>query len=99
MKRGGIYHCELSQAVARMGHGDLILIGDIGCAWPQNGMTTCIDLAVSDGIPMVTDVLAAVLKELVVEQYIVAQETLEKSPEAFERMKRTIARYETLRIE
>lgn len=93
MKRSGIYHNELAQAVARMGHGDIILIGDVGCAWPQNGLTICIDLAVSDGIPMVKDVLAAVLQELVVEQYIVAQETLDMSPNAHELMKRTIARY------
>ena len=41
----------------------------------RHEMTTCIDLAVTDGVPKVTDVLKTVLDELVVEEYIVSEET------------------------
>lgn len=87
MKTGGIYHSELSKAVGKMGHGDIILIGDVGCPFPRHEMTTCIDLAVSDGVPRVTDVLKAVLKELVIEGYIVSQETKDVSPETYKEFK------------
>lgn len=87
MKKGGIYNVELAKAVGRMGHGDMILIGDVGCPFPRHTMTTCVDLAVSDGVPKVTDVMKAVLEELVVESYIVSQETKEISPETYEEFK------------
>ncbi len=74
MKKRGILNAELSEAVARMGHGDIIIIGDVGCPFPRHDITTCIDLAVTDGIPMVKDVLNVVLEELEVEEYYVAEE-------------------------
>jgi D-ribose pyranase len=84
MKKGGIYNAELAKAVAKMGHGDMILIGDVGCPFPRHGNTTCIDLAVCEGVPKVTDVLKAVLKELVTESYIVTEETKSVSPEVYQ---------------
>ncbi len=87
MKKGGIYNTELAKAVGRMGHGDMILIGDVGCPFPRHTMTACVDLAVSDGVPKVTDVMKAVLEELVVESFIVSQETKEISPETYEEFK------------
>lgn len=91
MKRTGILHGELSKAVGKMGHGDTILIGDVGCPFPRHEMTTCIDLAVTDGVPKVSDVLKVVLQELEVESYIVTDETKETSPEVYEEFKEIIA--------
>ena len=34
MKKSGIYNSELAKAVSKMGHGDIILIGDVGCPFP-----------------------------------------------------------------
>lgn len=87
MKKGGIYNAELAKAIGKMGHGDIILIGDVGCPFPRHEMTTCVDLAVSDGVPKVTDVMKAVLEELVVESYIVSEETKEISPEKYAEFK------------
>ena len=61
MKKNGIYNAKLSEVVGKMGHGDIILIGDVGCPFPRHDMTTCIDLAVTDGVPKVTDVVKAVI--------------------------------------
>jgi len=81
MKRQGILNSGLSGVVARLGHGDMLLIGDVGCAFPEKDIPV-IDLAVSEGIPTVADVLGPILEELVVERYILAEEALTASPNA-----------------
>ena len=93
MKKSGILHAELSKAVARMGHGDIIVIGDIGVPFPRHEMTTCIDLAITKGVPKVTDVLKVVLEELVCEEYIVAQETKDISPDVYADFKSIIDKH------
>ncbi len=93
MKRTGILNAELSKAVGKMGHGDMILIGDVGCPFPRHEMTTCIDLAVTDGVPKVSDVLKVVLQELEVESYIVAQETKDISPDTYQEFKTIISQF------
>ncbi len=80
MKKHGIYNAKLLEAIAKMGHGDMILIGDVGCAMPQHDQTEIIDLAVCEGVPKVCEVLRAVLSELVVEGYVISQETKDVSP-------------------
>ena len=35
MKKNGIYNAKLSEVVGKMGHGDIILIGDVGCPFPR----------------------------------------------------------------
>lgn len=94
MKRSGVLNAELSKAIGKMGHGDIILIGDVGCPFPRHDMTTVIDLAVTDGIPKVSDVLKVVLDELVVEEYMVANETKEISPATYKEFKEILSKYE-----
>jgi len=93
MKRTGILNAELSEVVATMGHGDMILIGDVGCPFPRHKETKVIDLAVTDGVPKVTDVLKVVLQELEVERYIVSQETKDVSPETYEKFTSIIRQF------
>ena len=74
MKRNPLLHIELSQVIAGMGHGDVLVIGDAGL--PVAAGVRRIDLALSAGVPTVAQVLAAVLSELQVERAIVARECL-----------------------
>ena len=74
MKRTALLHAELSQVIAALGHGDLLVIGDAGLPIP-NGPRR-IDLALTPGIPRVADVLRAVLSEMQVERALVAREAL-----------------------
>jgi D-ribose pyranase len=83
MRRHGIQNAELLRAISRMGHGDMILIGDVGCPFPRHEMTTAVDLAVVDGIPKVEDVLKGVLDELEIESYIISEETKQNNPEHY----------------
>ena len=77
MKHGLLLHAELSQVVAAMGHGDMLVLGDAGLPIP--GGPTRIDLAVSPGTPGMAEVLRAVLSELAVESSIIASEALAAS--------------------
>ncbi|TAL80756.1 MAG: D-ribose pyranase [Candidimonas sp.] len=72
MKRTALLHAELSQVIAALGHGDMLVIGDAGLPIPAGPRR--IDLAVTPGVPRLVDVLSAVLSEMQVERaYIAAQ--------------------------
>lgn len=77
MKKTPLLHAELSRAIARLGHGDMIVIADAGLPVPEG--TPCIDLAVTRGVPAFTQVIAAVLSEMQVERFIVAREMRARS--------------------
>jgi D-ribose pyranase len=72
MKRTTLLHAELSEVIARLGHGDLLVIGDAGLPIPDGPRR--IDLAVSANVPRFADVLAAVLSEMQVESALIADE-------------------------
>ena len=77
MKRTALLHADLSHAIASMGHGDMLVIGDVGLPIP-NGPRR-IDLALTPGIPAVADVLRVVLAELQVEKAVIATEAVERA--------------------
>nr|WP_315203534.1 D-ribose pyranase [uncultured Albidiferax sp.] len=77
MKRTCLLHAELSQVIASMGHGDMLVLGDAGLPIPVGpGAPQRIDLAVCPGTPDLRTVLQAVLSELQVESSTIATEAL-----------------------
>lgn len=74
MKRTALLHAELSQVIASLGHGDMLVLGDAGLPIPDGPRR--IDLAVARGVPRLADVLQAVLSEMQVEGLVVAGEAL-----------------------
>jgi D-ribose pyranase len=77
MKRTTLLHAELSQVIASMGHGDMLVLGDAGLPIPFGpGAPQRIDLAVCPGTPGLQEVLKAVLTEIQVEASIIATEAL-----------------------
>ena len=78
MKRTTLLHAELSEVIARLGHGDLLVIGDAGLPIPDGPRR--IDLAVSANVPRFQDVLAAVLAEMQVESAVIADELASANP-------------------
>lgn len=74
MKKLGILNVALAQAIASMGHGDLLVVGDAGLPVPPG--VPCIDLAVRRGLPPMLDVTRAIADELQVEELTVADELL-----------------------
>ncbi len=94
MRKKGIQNIALLDAISKMGHGDMILIGDIGCPFPRHDLTKCVDLAVINNIPKVEEVLDAVLDDLVVESYIVSEETKTVNPDHYKTFKKIISKYD-----
>jgi D-ribose pyranase len=72
MKRTTLLHAELSDVIARLGHGDLLVIGDAGLPIPDGPRR--IDLALSPNVPRFHEVLRAVLSEMQVEGALIADE-------------------------
>ncbi len=72
MKRAGLLNARLSEVIARMGHGDMLVIADAGLPIPSG--IELIDLSVSRDLPRMLPVAEAVVGELAVERLIVASE-------------------------
>ena len=70
MKKNGVLNIQLSQTIAALGHGDMLVIADAGLPVPKG--VPCIDLAVCLGIPTLEQVLQAILKEVHVERITLA---------------------------
>ncbi|WAZ21888.1 D-ribose pyranase [Streptomyces cinnabarinus] len=80
MKRAGILNRHLSGALAELGHGDGVLVCDVG--FPVPDRPKVVDLAFRAGVPSFADVLEGLLAELVVEGATAAEEVREANPAA-----------------
>jgi D-ribose pyranase len=78
MKSGKLLHGELSATIARMGHGDGLVIGDAGLPIPHGPLR--IDLALARAIPPFLATLETVLDELRVERIVLADEIKLRNP-------------------
>jgi D-ribose pyranase len=72
VKRRGILNAELSGAIARLGHMDVVLLAD--CGMPTPAGVPVVDLALVHGVPRFEQVLDALLDELVFERCVAAEE-------------------------
>ncbi|MFD7744466.1 D-ribose pyranase [Streptomyces sp. NPDC059698] len=80
MKKSGILNRHLSGALAELGHGDGVLVCDVGMPIPPGPRV--VDLAFRAGIPSFAEVLDGLLDELVVEGATAAEEIRGANPEA-----------------
>lgn len=80
MKKSGILNRHLAGALAGLGHGDGVLICDVGMPIPSGPRV--VDLAFRAGVPSFAEVLDGLLEELVVEGATAAEEIGEANPEA-----------------
>jgi D-ribose pyranase len=78
MKRGGILHPALSHLLASTGHTDYFTICDRGFPVPEGPER--IDLALTDDIPTVLDVLRAVSAEWFIDRVLITHEMEAISP-------------------
>src|ERR1700744_1748725 len=78
MKRTTLLHAELSEVIARLGHGDLLVIGDAGLPIPDGPRR--IDLAVRRTVPPSHGVRAGVPAEMQVEGAVIAEEIVPANP-------------------
>jgi D-ribose pyranase len=78
MKRSGILNLGLNQALAAMGHGDLIIVCDAGFPIPDH--ITRIDLAIVADIPDLETVLTAISADFIAEKFGYANEMGQNNP-------------------
>ncbi|MCX4843985.1 D-ribose pyranase [Streptomyces sp. NBC_00893] len=78
MKKAGILNRHLAGALAELGHGDGVLICDVGMPIPAGPRV--VDLAFRAGVPSFAEVLDGLLDELVVEGATAAHEVMEGNP-------------------
>ncbi|NOX44776.1 MAG: D-ribose pyranase [Caldiserica bacterium] len=77
MKKKGILNDRLNLLLARLGHGDWIVVADCGLPIPDGVWR--IDLALVPGIPSFADVVRAVAGEIAVQKLIVATEMRDRN--------------------
>jgi D-ribose pyranase len=79
MKKTPLLNSALSEVIASLGHGDLLVIADAGLPIPPQ--TRRIDLALTQNLPSFLDTVRAVLQEMQVEKALLARETAQVSPQ------------------
>lgn len=78
MKKSGIFNKALITAIADMGHRDIMIIGDAGTPIPRQEQR--IDLAISEELPTVKQILELVMQEMIYEEVVVTQEQKNFNP-------------------
>lgn len=92
MKKHGILNADLSYLVAGLGHKDLVMIGDAGMPIPAG--VTIVDLAVTAGVPTFRQVMDALLEEMEVEYYYLAEEIKDHNPQLEDYIKKKLPELE-----
>ena len=93
MKKQGILNSEIASVLAKLGHTDKICIGDCGLPIPEG--VKRIDLAVKLGTPTFYEVLEEVLKDMEVEQVVMAKEMETHNFSLAKKLEEVFARNET----
>lgn len=78
MKKGRIFHPDLSKAVATLGHGDLLFVTDAGYPTPSDERR--IDLAIAPNLPELRPILSLLQEVLFLEKVIIAEEMEQYNP-------------------
>lgn len=96
MKKTLLLNQALSEVIAGMGHGDMLVIGDYGLPCPKG--VRRIDLALRPGVPAFGETVETVLAELCVESAVIAEETFAKNPAAAHTLNELLAGVEIRRV-
>ena len=89
MKRNRILNLGLNQALAAMGHGDLMIICDAG--FPIPSRVTRVDLAIVPDVPDLETVLTAISADFIAEKFGYANEMAKNNPRLKEKVDRIFA--------
>lgn len=79
MRKTVLLNSGISSVISRMGHTDMLTVGDCGLPIPEE--VERIDLALKLGVPTFLETLDTILAELCVEKIILAEEIKTVSPQ------------------
>lgn len=88
MLKGGILNPQMARVLAELGHKDTLIVSDAGLPMPKD--VERIDLAWKPNEPGYIEVLQEVLKYIVVEKAILAEELKTVSPEMHKKILETL---------
>lgn len=88
MRKTALLNSQISEVISKMGHTDMLAIGDCGLPIPKE--TERIDIALIKNIPGFIETLKAVIMELQIEEVLIAVETKEVSPALFKQIQEAI---------
>jgi simple sugar transport system permease protein/D-ribose pyranase len=86
MKRGRILNSELNNAIAKMGHGDLMIVCDAGFPIPENVWR--VDLAILPDLPDLETVLELIRSDFIAERVGYAAEMAQNNPPLLAKVQR-----------
>lgn len=84
MKKSRILNKYLNDALADMGHGDILVIGDAGFPIPSDAQR--VDLALEADRPGIIEVLDLILSDFIYEKCVVAAEQQSFNPPLFQKV-------------
>lgn len=79
MRKTTLLNSNLSYVISKMGHTDMLTVGDCGLPIPDG--VERVDLALKLGVPGFLETLDTILEELCVERIVLAEEIKTASPE------------------
>lgn len=79
MKKNGIVNAPLNAGIAELGHTDLVLVTDIGFPIPRDANR--VDLAITDNLPTLQQVLELLSDEIFVEGVVRAEQIPSNHPD------------------
>lgn len=88
MKKKGILNGPLAGCLAALGHKDRFLLCDAGMPIPKG--VPIVDLAVVGGVPTFLQVYDAIMDEIVVEKYTLAEDIKETNPTILAHLRETM---------
>lgn len=84
MKKSGILNKSLLTAIADMGHTDIMIIADAGLPIPDHVQR--IDIALTQDVPTIAQVLELVMNDMIYERVVVAEEQKQYNKEHYRRI-------------
>jgi len=97
MKKGGIYHPAINHLLSSAGHTDYFTVCDRGFPVPVGPER--IDLALTDDIPTVLDVVRAVQADFHIDRVLIANEAVTVSPARVDELRALLAPIPLLTID
>lgn len=94
MKKFGILNRKLNDALAALGHGDILIITDAGFPLPYEAQpgTISVDLAIAQDLPDIPTILRLINDEIIYEECYVASNQEEYNPLLHEEIKSIVKR-------
>ena len=73
MRKGRILNRALNDAISAMGHGDIMVLADVGYPIPETGVIK-VDLALTHDVPDIYTILELICEDFIYEKCVVAKE-------------------------